>query len=59
MVFAIKEANQMKEETKETLKTVAFWTGVGIAYVGLCYVGYKAFGKLIGKEVARYIAKAV
>ena len=49
----------MKEETKDTIKNVVFWTGIGIAYVGLCYVGFKSFGKLIGKEAAKYIAKAV
>ena len=49
----------MKEETKDTLKNVVFWTVVGSAYIGLCYIGVKGFGKLIGKEAAKYIAKAV
>ena len=47
----------MKEETKDTIKNVAFWTGISIAYIGICYLSIKGAGKLIGKEVVKYIEK--
>ena len=49
----------MKEKTKETLKNVAFWSIIGVAYLGMCYIGIKGCGKLIGKEAAKYIAKGL
>ena len=49
----------MKEETKDTIKNVAFWTVVGAAYIGICYLSIKGAGKIIGKEVAKYVVKTI
>lgn len=41
--------------TKDEYKLYAGYIAIGVAYVGLCYISYKAFGRIIAKEVVKLL----